>query len=134
VLTPEAATAWVSWGGGDLWGSVEAVRQQRLKVMVAYSTVAQVGYLFLLLPLTAPGLDPASALAWHGGMYHAVSHAWPRPRCSWPPGTSRTRWVSDRIVGVSGIATHLPISTYAFGLAGMSLRDCRRAAASSPSG
>ena len=32
-------------------GSVVALRQERLKLLVAYSTVAQIGYLFLLFPM-----------------------------------------------------------------------------------
>ena len=32
-------------------GSVVAVRQERLKLLVAYSTLAQIGYLFLMFPL-----------------------------------------------------------------------------------
>jgi formate hydrogenlyase subunit 3/multisubunit Na+/H+ antiporter MnhD subunit len=39
-----------------LWGSVQALRQERVKLMVAYSTVAQLGYLFILFPLArVPG-------------------------------------------------------------------------------
>ncbi|MBO0595542.1 oxidoreductase [Nesterenkonia sp. E16_7] len=50
--------AWVLAGMGTaaiLLGSVMALRQSRLKPLIAYSTVAQVGYWFLLLPLL---LDP----------------------------------------------------------------------------
>src|SRR5262249_60656471 len=34
-----------------LFGNVLALRQRRLKLLVAYSTVAQIGYLFLMFPL-----------------------------------------------------------------------------------
>ena len=34
-----------------LVGNVVALRQERLKLLVAYSTVAQIGYLFLMFPL-----------------------------------------------------------------------------------
>jgi multicomponent Na+:H+ antiporter subunit D len=123
VLTPAAATLMGALGAlAVLWGSVEAVRQQRLKVMVAYSTVAQIGFLFLLLPLTAPTVDPgARLLAWHGGLYHAVSHALAKAAMFLAAGNIARALGSDRIVGVSGVATNLPVSTYAFGLAGMSL-------------
>ena len=50
--------AWVLAGMGAvaiLVGSVMALRQSRLKPLIAYSTVAQAGYWFLLLPLL---LDP----------------------------------------------------------------------------
>jgi multicomponent Na+:H+ antiporter subunit D len=34
-----------------VWGSLMALRQERLKLLIAYSTVAQIGYLFLVFPL-----------------------------------------------------------------------------------
>ena len=44
-----------------LFGSVLALRQARLKLLVAYSTVAQIGYLFLMFPLAAGPAHPWSA-------------------------------------------------------------------------
>src|SRR5512134_535406 len=56
---------------------VVALRQERLKLLVAYSTVAQIGYLFLMFPLAfdagAAALERGGALA--GGMLQAISHA-----------------------------------------------------------
>ena len=37
--------------GAIVFGSVLALRQARLKMLIAYSTVAQIGYLFLMFPL-----------------------------------------------------------------------------------
>jgi multicomponent Na+:H+ antiporter subunit D len=108
---------------GIVWGSVQAIRQQRLKRMIAYSTVAQVGYLFLLVPLTfaASGTGDWRWTAWSGGVYHAVSHAFAKAAMFLAAGNIVRAMGSDRIAGVSGIASHLPVSTYAFGIAGMSL-------------
>ena len=39
-----------------LSGSVLALRQERLKLLIAYSTVAQIGYLFLMFPLASGAL------------------------------------------------------------------------------
>ena len=50
------------------------LRQARLKLLIAYSTVAQIGYLFLMFPLVA-GDHPWSADAWTGGVMQALSHA-----------------------------------------------------------
>ncbi|MFN3592120.1 MAG: complex I subunit 5 family protein, partial [Thermaurantiacus sp.] len=61
---------------GVLWASGMAVRQGHLKMIVAYSTVAQLGYLLLALPL-AGGSGPAqpwSAGAWSGAMFQALAH------------------------------------------------------------
>lgn len=52
---------------GIIYGSIQALRQSRLKLVIAYSTVAQLGYLLLIFPL-------ASLLAWQGVIYHALSH------------------------------------------------------------
>jgi formate hydrogenlyase subunit 3/multisubunit Na+/H+ antiporter MnhD subunit len=60
-----------------LFGSVVALRQERLKLLVAYSTVAQIGYLFLMFPLA---FGPVAATP-HGGdvltagIVQASSHA-----------------------------------------------------------
>jgi multicomponent Na+:H+ antiporter subunit D len=71
-----------------LLGSVMAIRTDRLKLLIAYSTVAQLGYLFLVWPLAGGswGDVPWAAGAWTGGMLHAWPTASPRPRCSSPPG------------------------------------------------
>ena len=56
-----------------LFGSVLALRQARLKLLIAYSTVAQIGYLFLMFPLAvaAPTAVHAGAGAWTGGLLQA---------------------------------------------------------------
>src|SRR5262249_17060622 len=55
-------------------GSIVALRQERLKLLVAYSTLAQIGYLFLMFPLAfEPGarhLESGGALA--GGLLQAI--------------------------------------------------------------
>ena len=43
-----------------LFGSVIALRQVRLKLLIAYSTVAQIGYLFLIFPLAGGDRDRPS--------------------------------------------------------------------------
>lgn len=53
-----------------LWGGVQALIAKRLKLVVAYSTVAQVGYLFMCFPLWADGREALAAFA-----YLAVAHA-----------------------------------------------------------
>jgi multicomponent Na+:H+ antiporter subunit D len=59
-----------------VWGTLLALRQQRLKLVVAYSTVAQVGYFFLVFPLALGGdVDPAAARdGWAGALLVALAH------------------------------------------------------------
>jgi multicomponent Na+:H+ antiporter subunit D len=104
-----------------VWGSLQAIRQQRLKLMIAYSTVSQIGYLFLLFPLATAVAAPVALEAWSGGVYHAVSHAFAKAAMFLAAGAIAHGLGHDRIVGISGIATGLPVSTYAFGIAGVTL-------------
>ena len=58
-----------------VWGSWLAFRQPHLKQVVAYSSVAQIGYLFLLFPLTFAVAEPVSLLAQQGITLQVISHA-----------------------------------------------------------
>ncbi len=53
---------------GVLWGSILAICQKELKLMLAYSSVAQVGYI-------AVGIGLASPLGFIGAILHALNHA-----------------------------------------------------------
>ena len=102
-----------------IMGSVVAIRQQRLKLLIAYSTVAQIGYLFLLFPLTT---SPAYAFdAWSGGLYHAVSHACAKAAMFLAAGTMMHARGHDRIADLAGISHSVPLSVFAFAVAGVSV-------------
>jgi formate hydrogenlyase subunit 3/multisubunit Na+/H+ antiporter MnhD subunit len=106
-----------------LLGSVAALRQERLKLLVAYSTVAQIGYLFLMFPLlvAAPGDEAYAAQAWTGGVLQAVSHAFAKAAMFLAAGLIAARLGADRIDGLAGAGRLLPVPVLAFGLAGLSL-------------
>ncbi|WP_310389655.1 complex I subunit 5 family protein, partial [Roseateles sp.] len=64
VITLPAAQVLAGMGAAAIVvGSVVALRQQRLKLLVAYSTIAQIGYLFLMFPLA---FEAASGMLAHG--------------------------------------------------------------------
>ncbi len=109
--------------GAILYGSALALRQSRLKLLVAYSTVAQIGYLFLVFPLafdaTAGRLAAGTALA--GGLLQAVSHAFAKAAMFMAAGLMAVALGHDRIAGLGGLARARPISVLAFALAGVSL-------------
>ncbi len=116
-------------GAAILWGSVLALRQTRLKRLVAYSTVAQLGYLLVMFPLLmAPGEEgvtgghlQAQAQAWSGGIYHALSHGVAKAAMFLAAGCLSYAVSRDSLASLSGLAHRLPLSFFAFGLAGMSL-------------
>ncbi|MBX3706128.1 MAG: NADH-quinone oxidoreductase subunit J [Pseudomonadales bacterium] len=106
-----------------LYGSALAFRQNRLKPIIAYSTVAQLGYLFLVFPLAggAGEAQPWGAAAWSGGMFHALSHGLAKAAMFLAAGTLIQAVGHDRIDGLDGIARSMPIAAFAFGLAAISL-------------
>jgi multicomponent Na+:H+ antiporter subunit D len=105
--------------GAILVGSVLAIRQQRLKLMIAYSTIAQLGYLFFIFPL-ATG-TAWSGLAWTGGWMQLFSHAFAKAAMFMAAGLIAELLGHDRIADLGGIGRKLPITMLAFALAGLSL-------------
>lgn len=97
-----------------LWGSIQALRQTRLKLLVAYSTVAQLGYLFLPFALLSP-------IAWQGGVYLMLSHALAKAAMFMAAGNILKYGGHDRIADLDRVAQRLPITMTAFCLAGVSL-------------
>jgi formate hydrogenlyase subunit 3/multisubunit Na+/H+ antiporter MnhD subunit len=106
-----------------LFGSVLALRQARLKLLIAYSTVAQIGYLFLMFPLAVKPETghPWSTVAWTGGVVQAISHAFAKAAMFMAAGLIAEALGHDRIAGLAGIGKALPITIFAFGLGGLSL-------------
>ncbi|MCK0195758.1 NADH-quinone oxidoreductase subunit J [Ancylobacter sp. 6x-1] len=100
--------------------SVVALGQSRLKLMIAYSTVAQIGYLFLVFTLTA-GPAPFAGLGWTGGVLQLLSHALAKASMFLAAGLIAEDMGHDRIADFSGLARRQPLAIFAFGLAGLSL-------------
>jgi multicomponent Na+:H+ antiporter subunit D len=97
-----------------IYGSLLALRQERLKRLVAYSTVAQLGYLMLLFGM--PGM-----LAWQGTMLQLLSHGLAKAGMFLAAANIMHRMGSDSIGRLSGSDAGVPLSVLAFALAGVSL-------------
>ena len=120
LLTPAVAQLFGVLGGAAiLWGSVNALFQTRLKLLIAYSTVAQLGYLFLLFPLATT--QEGGFTAWSGGLIFLAAHACAKTAMFLTAGNILHAAGHDRIKDLDGITHLLPVSVFAFGLAGMSL-------------
>jgi formate hydrogenlyase subunit 3/multisubunit Na+/H+ antiporter MnhD subunit len=106
-----------------LFGNAVALRQARLKLLVAYSTVAQIGYLFLMFPLAfdAAAGRIVDGLALAGGMMQAISHATAKSAMFMAAGSIYSALGHDRIADFAGLAKALPVTVFAFGLGGVSL-------------
>lgn len=104
--------------GAVLWGSLLALRQARLKLVVAYSTVAQLGYLLLLFPL-ATGVWSATAFA--GGIWLGLAHAMAKASMFLAAGLVLHGMGHDRIADLGGLARHAPMTVFSLALAGITL-------------
>ena len=100
-----------------LWGSIQALVQTRLKLLIAYSTVAQIGYLFLAFPLAVG----SGIMAWSGVLYLALSHALAKAAMFLVAGNLLRFGGHDRIADLDRVVQRLPLSMAAFALAGVSI-------------
>jgi formate hydrogenlyase subunit 3/multisubunit Na+/H+ antiporter MnhD subunit len=101
-----------------LWGSVQALRQERLKQVVAYSTVAQLGYLFLFFPLSR-GLGAGPALA--GAALFALAHALAKSALFLAAGSALHALPSDRIDELGGLGARMPLTAATLAMASVSI-------------
>ena len=111
---PQATTELLGLFGAAaiLWGSVQALRQQRLKLLVAYSTVAQLGYLLLYFPL-ARSTEALSAVT-----VFILAHALAKAAMFLAAGNMLCCLGHDRVQALGRIAGQLPLSLAAFTIAG----------------
>lgn len=123
VITPLAAQLLAALGAAAIvFGSAVALRQPRLKLMVAYSTVAQIGYLFLMFPLVLGAATAAAAsAAVAGGILQAVSHATAKAAMFMAAGLLYAALGHDRVADLQGAARALPMTVAAFALSGIAL-------------
>lgn len=124
VVTFSAAQVLGALGAGAIvLGSVVALRQERLKLLVAYSTMAQIGYLFLMFPLAfdAAGQLSAPAPAVAGGLLQVVSHATAKAGMFMAAGLIYAALGHDRIGELAGVGRAMPVATLALAVAGVAL-------------
>jgi len=123
VVTAQAAAVLGMLGAGAiLWGSWRALHAERLKVLAAYSTVAQLGYLFLFFPLLqALPSDASRDLALGGLVILALTHGFAKAGLFLAIGVVQQRSGHDTIRDLDGTAQRLPATTFAIALAGVAL-------------
>jgi formate hydrogenlyase subunit 3/multisubunit Na+/H+ antiporter MnhD subunit len=104
-------------------GSIVALRQERLKLLVAYSTIAQIGYLFLMFPLAfdASGGAPSHGPVLTGGVLQAIAHATAKAGMFMAAGLVYHALGHDRIAELAGVARAMPVTVLAFAVSGLAL-------------
>lgn len=104
-----------------IWGSLLALTQTRLKMLVAYSTVAQIGYLFLLFPLATLVPPAAADSALQGGVMQALAHGLAKAAMFAAAGSMIVATGRDDINRLGGVGARLPLTLFTFGMAGVTL-------------
>ncbi|MEE4146499.1 MAG: proton-conducting transporter membrane subunit [Halieaceae bacterium] len=105
--------------GAIIWGSLQAFRATRLKMLVAYSTVAQLGYLALFFPLSEAGVWGDTALT--GLVYFIFAHACAKGAMFLAAGNLQRAAGHDELASLAPVARALPVSMFAFAIGGVSI-------------
>ncbi len=120
VVSFEAgAVLGVLGAGAIVWGSLQAMLAPRLKLLIAYSTVAQLGYLFLVFPLVLSA--GAGITAWQGGILYGVSHACAKAALFMAAGAILHALGHDRVADLAGLADRLPAPLLTIGFSSVAL-------------
>ena len=114
VAIPLAGVLMALGIAGMFAGSWVAMFQDNIKRMLAYSSVAQVGYMVLAVSL-------ATSLGVAAGLLHLVNHAMMKAALFMALGTVFYQIGSVRIEAMRGIGRQMPWTMTAFALAGLSL-------------
>ncbi len=110
-----------------IWGSWQAFMQTSLKLIVAHSSVAQLGYLLMIFPLLilAPGVAAGSAdwlsPAWTAGVYQVMAHAFAKASFFLSAGIIIMALGHDHKGSLRDLASRMPMTVMAIGIAGVSL-------------
>ncbi|AHE97584.1 complex I subunit 5 family protein [Thioalkalivibrio paradoxus] len=101
-----------------LWGGLQALLQRHLKMLIAYSTVSQLGYGLLVFPLAAAG---ATAQAWSGAVMLVLAHGLAKAALFLAAGAIVLRHGIGRLQALGGDQQGAVIAWVAFAIASASL-------------
>ncbi len=123
VITPASALLIGTLGAAAvIWGSWQALRAERLKLLAAYSTVAQLGYLFIFIPLIT-GLPEGQLreTAFTALVLQALTHGLAKSALYLSAGVVQHRAGHDRIADLAGTSRASPLTTFIIALSGVAL-------------
>jgi formate hydrogenlyase subunit 3/multisubunit Na+/H+ antiporter MnhD subunit len=106
-------------GGAVIWGGIQAIRAARLKLVIAYSTVAQLGYIGLALPLAAR--DGAGGTGWVGLALFLVAHGLAKAGLFASAGALQKHAGHDDVRSLAAAGARLPLAMLGMGIAAVTL-------------
>ncbi|MFD0982655.1 complex I subunit 5 family protein [Tropicimonas aquimaris] len=104
--------------GGMLWGAWNALRAERLKLLVAHSTVAQIGLIALAIGVAG---DPLQTGLWQAAALLMLSHALAKAAMFLAVGRIADALGHDRISGLNRESLRPGPAEFAFAIAAISL-------------
>ncbi len=109
-------TGFLTWiaTAAVIYGSIMAIRQKDLKVMIAYSTVAHIGYIFV-------GIGLLNVQALTGSVYHILDHLLAKACLFLCAGSIIYQSGYRKIDDLKGAAKKMPLTCAAFALASLSV-------------
>ncbi len=116
LLQQEASSHWLLYVAGlsILVASVIALRQDNLKLRLAYSTISQLGYVVLAVAILAP-------LSVVGAALHIAAHAFAKITLFFAAGAIYTSSHRVRVSQLNGIGRRMPWTMAAFSIAALSM-------------
>ncbi len=116
--TGAASLLGILGAGAVIWGGTQALLQRRLKMLIAYSTVSQVGFGMLVFPLAATA---SGDLAWNGAVLLMVAHSLAKAALFLGAGCVIKARGSDAMAGLGTPQSGLRIAWIAMAVASASL-------------
>ncbi len=116
MLQQSSAAEWVLWIAGFtiIVASVIALRQDNLKLRLAYSTISQLSYVILAIFILAPLSTVAAA-------FHIAAHALGKITLFFAAGSIYTASHKSRISQLNGIGYRMPWTMAAFTIGAISM-------------
>jgi len=116
MLQQSSAAEWVLWIAGFtiIIASVIALRQDNLKLRLAYSTIGQLSYVILAIFILAPLSTVAAA-------FHIAAHALGKITLFFAAGSIYTASHKSRISQLNGIGYRMPWTMAAFTIGAISM-------------
>ncbi|PAU81932.1 hydrogenase 4 subunit B [Halovibrio salipaludis] len=105
----------IAWGGWKAWC------EPRLKMLVAWSSVNQLGYLFLVFPIVAAASVAMAPMARAGVFVFVLNHALAKAALFMAAGNLIRAMGAGGVRDLGGTGQRIPVSLLSFGLAGVAI-------------
>jgi NADH-quinone oxidoreductase subunit N len=94
-------------------GNVLAVQQTNIKRLLAYSSIAQAGYIMIAIPVAAAAGAGAGQYALAGGIFHIITHAFMKAGAFIVVAGLFAAGLSERIGDYKGLSRRSPLLAFA---------------------